>query len=89
MYKEECNKFPRISSYQSIGKTTKGNDIWAFKIGNPDGGKIIIDGCLHGWEDMGSEITFIWIKWLLESKTPAAKKNPEKKLLDSYSCYKL
>jgi len=74
MYKNECTKFPKVSSFTSIGKTHHNNDIWAFTFGNPNGGKIIIDGCLHGWEDMGSELAFLWIKWLLESNDPVAKK---------------
>jgi hypothetical protein len=74
MYKKECDKYPAVTSYKVVGKTFQNNDIWAFRVGNSDGGKIIIDGCLHGWEDLGSEITFIWIRWLLESNDPEAKK---------------
>jgi len=74
MYREKCEKFPGISTFKVIGKTCLNNDIYAFYFGNPHGGKIIIDGCLHGWEDLGSEIAFIWITWLLESRDPLALK---------------
>jgi hypothetical protein len=74
MFRKECEKFPSKTEYMSIGKTTNNNDIWAFRFGNPKGGKIIIDGCLHGWEDLGTELTYVWIKWLMESNDPLAKK---------------
>lgn len=74
MFRDECERYPEATSFGVIGKTTLQNDIWAFRIGNPEAPKIIIDGCLHGWEDLGSEISFLWIKWLLESKNPEAKR---------------
>lgn len=74
MFRKLCDKFPGLSTFKSLGKTTENNDIWAFSFGNPEGGRIIIDGCLHGWEDMGSEVAYIWIKWLLESDDPVAKR---------------
>jgi hypothetical protein len=73
IFKDVCDNYPAHTSYEVIGKTTLSNDIWVYKIGNPNGRKIIIDGCIHGWEDLGSEVTFLWIKWLLESNEPKAK----------------
>ena len=67
MYKQLCDDYPSHASYETIGKTFQGNDIWLFKIGNPSGGKIILDSSLHGWEDMGAELTYLWLQWLLES----------------------
>lgn len=74
MFRKECDKFPKLTSYKSIGQTTLNNDIWAFSFGNPNGGKVILDGCLHGWEDMGSEAAYVFVKWMLESNEPLAKK---------------
>ena len=60
------------TSYASIGKTAKGNDIWMFTAGNPDGKEILWDGELHGNEDKGSELLFLMAQWLLESNDQIA-----------------
>lgn len=58
--------------YISIGKTYAGNDIWLFTAGNSTGGRILLDGEMHGNEDKGSEILFLMAEWLLESDDPEA-----------------
>jgi len=68
-----CQKYPEYASYESIGKTYEGRDIWIFKIGNPHGGRVMWDGSMHGWEDMGSELIYLFLEWLLESNEIAAK----------------
>ena len=72
MFKTLCDKYPTYTSYESIGKTYENQDIWIFKIGNPNGGKVMWDGSMHGWEDMGSEIEYLFLEWLLESGDPLA-----------------
>lgn len=74
MFKTLCDAYPEYTSYESVGKTYEGRDIWIFKIGNPDGGRILWDGQLHGNEDKGSEIIYLLTKWLLESEDPIAKR---------------
>jgi len=74
MFKSICNAHPKHASYENIGKTYEGRDIWIFKIGNPDGGRVMWDGCLHGWEDMGSEIIYLMTEWLLESGEETAER---------------
>jgi len=66
--------YPAHASYESIGRTYEGRDIWIFKIGNPNGGRVLWDGCLHGWEDQGSEIEYLIAEWLLESGHETAKR---------------
>lgn len=72
MFKTLCNRHSE-AAYESVGKSYQGRDIWLFKIGNPRGGRVLWDGCLHGWEDMGSEIMYLYAEWLLESGDPKAK----------------
>lgn len=71
IYKQLCDSSPH-ANYVSVGKTLQGNDIWMFRVGNPNGGRILIDGCMHGWEDMGSEVTYLFLEWLLESNDQKA-----------------
>lgn len=73
MFKELSDRHSKIF-YESIGKTYQNNDIWLFKIGNFNGGTILIDGCMHGWEDMGTECMYLFLEWLLESGAPEAQK---------------
>jgi len=85
MFKTLYDKYPGYASYEPIGKTTEGRDIVLFKIGNPNGGKILWDGAMHGWEDAGSEIEYLIAKWLLENGTtgidPTAKRIIEHNLV--------
>jgi parallel beta-helix repeat protein len=66
MFMNLCGNHPGYCSYESIGKTYQGHDIVIFRIGNPHGGIVMWDGCLHGWEDGGSEIMYNITQWLLE-----------------------
>lgn len=73
-FKALCDKYPTHASYESIGRTYEGKEIWIFKIGNPNGGRVLWDGCLHGWEDQGSEIEYLIAEWLLESGQETARR---------------
>jgi hypothetical protein len=59
--------------YESVGKTYLGNDIWMFKAGNSQGGRLLLDGEMHGNEDKGSEILYFMAEWLLTSGDPRAQ----------------
>ncbi|MEM2144126.1 MAG: LamG-like jellyroll fold domain-containing protein [Candidatus Jordarchaeaceae archaeon] len=74
LFKNLSDAHPKYASYESIGKTHEGRDIMIFKIGNSEGGRVMWDGCIHGPEDMGSEIMYIMAKWLLESGNETANK---------------
>lgn len=74
LFKNLSNAHPKYASYESIGKSHEGRDILMFKIGNPEGGKVMWDGCIHGPEDIGSEIMYIIAKWLLESGNETANR---------------
>jgi len=71
MWKSLWDSHP-TANYTSIGKTYAGNDIWLFMAGNSTGGRILLDGEMHGIEDKGSELLFLIAEWLLESGDPEA-----------------
>lgn len=73
MFKTLCDAHPSQASYESVGKSYLGEDIWMFSIGNPYGGKVLWDGQLHGSEDIGSEAIYLIAEWLLESRDPKAE----------------
>ena len=64
--------FPSLVSHESFGKTTKGRDMHVFKIGNSDGGRILIDACIHGDERVAAEILLLYVDWLVNKKEPEA-----------------
>jgi hypothetical protein len=69
MFKDLVDEYGNtaVASYSVIGQSTAGQDIFMFKIGNPNGGRILFDGCLHAREDLGSELAYLWSDWLLNS----------------------
>jgi hypothetical protein len=68
MFKSLCESHPGESSFESIGKSYNGLDIWAFKIGSSSSSGVVLwDGCMHGSEDLGSEVEYLLAEWLLES----------------------
>jgi hypothetical protein len=67
------NSYPQYVSHDIIGRTVRGNSLYVYRIGNPNGGKVMIDGSLHGSEDVGSQATYEFAVWLLTSNTQRAK----------------
>ncbi len=72
-FKSLCDAYPGFASYESIGKSLLGNDIWIFRFGNPAGGRVLWDAEVHGSEDLGAEIAWIFVNWLLKSNDPRAQ----------------
>ena len=64
--------FPSLVSHEIFGKTTLGKEMIVFKVGNPDGGRILIDACIHGDERVAAEILLLYVDWLLNEREPAA-----------------
>src|SRR4030042_4447636 len=79
--KQLAAKYPTKMSYEVIGKSIQGRDILLFKVGNPNGGKFMFDGRVHGWEDCGTENGIQFIKWVLESNSSDAKRVRERNYL--------
>ena len=74
LWKELVDTHPTLGSYESIGKSIQGNDIWLFMFGNPNGGRVMIDSQGHGIEDCGNEIGYTFVKWLLDSNSSEAQR---------------
>jgi len=53
-------------SHEEIGRTVNNKPIYVFKIGNPNGGKVLIEATLHGPEYANSEVLYWFIDWLLK-----------------------
>jgi hypothetical protein len=66
-----CNNHPSTATYESIGKTVLGNDIWLFKFGTNADAKLLIDGATHGHEIPGSHSIYLLAQWLLNGSTEA------------------
>ena len=64
--------FPSLVSHEIFGKTTLGKEMYVFKIGNPDAGRIVIDACIHGEERVAAEILLLYVDWLLNQREQAA-----------------
>ena len=67
MWESLAQRHPSKMVAEIIGKSYENRDILMFKIGNPNGGIVLFDGCIHGFEDLGSEVFYLYAKWLLES----------------------
>ena len=72
-FKTLANTYPKLMTYESVGKTSLGNDMIMFKIGNPRGGRVLLDGGMHGSETIGGELLYLYAKWLLTSSDTTAK----------------
>ena len=74
LFKNLAETYPSLVSYETVGKTVQKRDIMLFKIGNPQGGRILIDGAIHGAENLGSELLYFYARWLLTSNDPLANR---------------
>jgi len=74
LFKDLVNAYPSLVSYEIVGKTVQNRDIIMFKIGNPNGGRILVDGAIHGAENLGSELLYFYANWLLTSGDPLANR---------------
>jgi len=73
MFKSLCDASSQ-ADYVVIGQSYESRDIYMFRIGNPDGGVVVWEGALHGWEDIGSEVMYHLTDWLLTSNTVEANR---------------
>lgn len=84
MYKDLCDTYPEYTSYEVIGQSYLGKDIYLFKVGNPEGGRVMIDGSTHGPEDAGTEFSYLFIKWILEKGIDNVEEDAYKVLHGNY-----
>ncbi len=71
-WKQLVSAHQDIASYEVIGKSIEGRNIYLFKFGNSSGGKFMFDGQIHGAEDCGTETGYKFVKWVLESNDTEA-----------------
>jgi len=64
------NQYPGLITYESIGKSYQGRDIPLFKIGNPNGGKVLFVVTTDGDEVEGSEVAYFMAEWILQRTEP-------------------
>jgi hypothetical protein len=67
------SQHPTLITHEKIGESVQGNDLYIFRIGNPSGGAVMWDGSTHGCEDTGTEASYWFTKWLVESSSQRAK----------------
>ena len=71
-FKDLAGSHPQLMSYEVVGKSVLGRDILMFRIGNPNGGRVLFDGAMHGNEAAGSELLYSLAVWLLDSNDSLA-----------------
>ena len=72
-YLEFEEQYPDFVSHEVVGSTSFSNSIYLFKIGNPDGSRIMVQASIHGNEQASSETLYWTVNWLLEQKEEASK----------------
>ena len=73
-FKAFAQQYPSLVTFEVIGKSVGGKDILLFKIGNPNGARVMWDAYIHGGEDYGSEMMYSLTYWLLTSNTAETNK---------------
>jgi len=58
--------FPSDVYRFQIGTTWQGRPIYVYRIGNPSGARILFVATVHGREILGSELLYLYAKWLLD-----------------------
>ena len=65
--------YPSYVSHEIIGYSDVYSEpIYVYKIGNLSSNKILIDGCIHGEEQVAAEITAMYAGWILTNGTAVA-----------------
>src|SRR3972149_9399526 len=57
-YLEFEEQYPDLVSHEIIGTTVYSNSIYLFKIGNPEGARVMVQACIHGNEQAASETLY-------------------------------
>jgi hypothetical protein len=67
-------QYPLLIKSEIIGHSVLGKPIRMYRIGNPNGGKLLIDGQIHGGSDISTWLLYYYVKWLVESGEAVAKR---------------
>ena len=67
------SEYPSFIDHVVIGYTVQENPIYMFRIGNRYGGKVLVDGSIHGAEYSTSEVLYWFVDWLLRQEATEAQ----------------
>ena len=67
------NSYPTLVTHEVIGHSVQNREILLFKIGNPNGGQVLIDASIHGNEHATTEALYYTLAWLLTSQEQDAQ----------------
>jgi len=67
-WKTLVDSYPGNASYEVIGRTELGADIWAFSVGNGSS-HVVMDGTIHGMEYFTAHSLYFVAEWLLTNGT--------------------
>ncbi len=76
-----ANQNPSLVDVEVIGQGSHNWDMVIFKVGNPSGGVIFWDSCIHGLEDFGVEALFSLYQWLLTPNSNPAQEARRQRIL--------
>lgn len=62
-----------LSNDSGYGSDDYGHHIYMYTVGNPNGGRVMMIGSLHNWEDLGTEAMYYFAEWLLTNHTTASE----------------
>jgi hypothetical protein len=57
------------ASITDVGLSTEGRELWALKVGNGSGQKVLVTGCHHAREWISVEAPFLVAKFLIDTYT--------------------
>jgi predicted deacylase len=69
------SSYSNVLTYEVIGQTVEGKEIYLFKMGNPDGVKVFIDASMHGHEYITTEALYYCVEWFLTERTDILQTN--------------
>lgn len=78
-----ADQHPSLVTYEVVGRSSH-PDQWdkvIFKIGNPNGGVVFWDCCIHGNEEMFTETMYVIMQWLLTPNTNTAQETRRQRIL--------
>lgn len=72
-FQDLCDAYPQVTDVYNL--TAEGgyqdgeyHDLMMYAFGNPTGGRVLVTGAIHGFEDFGSEAMYYFAKWLVETQ---------------------
>ena len=64
----------------SVGKSTEGRELWALKVGQGSGHKVLFAGCHHAREWISVEVPYLVAEYLVQQYTDTPKTEQQKRI---------